>query len=468
MIAFAALLEHLMFASSPATRIALLRHYFASRPDPERGLALAVLTGASRIPTVRPAVIRALADQRIDPALFQWSLEFSADLMETIALIWPVRQTNSATPELSELLRTPRLVMPDLVAGWLDASDARVRLALLTLITGRGRPIVAASMARAALAALGGVPREDIEQVWHGQAPPYTDLFRWLEARGPRPTAGPFRPFMLAAALTDPAALAAGPWQTEPLWDGPRVQLINGPAGVRLFSREADDVTATYRSQIGEVAGDVVLDIVLAGGSRPRLVDMLAERGEDLRSLPFVARRARLQAWFQASRPVAMALSEVTPVADPRTLKPRRDSTAGIAGLMLKHADSPYVAGRAGGHWWRWVPPPLLIDTVLLYAERGSYTVGVWRGSALVPVAKLAAPAEAAALDAWVRVHTTGRFGPVREVEKSLLLTIAYDAADASPRHKAGVVLRHARLVRIDPAADPTQAGRLEMLLGAS
>ena len=69
---------------------------------------------------------------------------------------------------------------------------------------------------------------------------------------------------------------------------------------------------------------------------------------------------------------------------------------------MLKRRDSPYVAGRPKGLWWKWKRAPLTLDCVLMYAQRGSgkrssyysdYTFGVWRegegGAAeLVPVGK--------------------------------------------------------------------------------
>ncbi len=155
---------------------------------------------------------------------------------------------------------------------------------------------------------------------------------------------------------------------------------------------------------------------------------------------------------------------------------------AAIEGLMLKRADSPYVPGRPKGMWWKWKRDPLTIDAVLMYAQRGhgkrssfysDYTFGLWREDGeLVPVGKAYfgfTDAELAFLDRWIRNHTTARFGPVREVEKSLVLEVAFDAAQLSTRHKSGVA--HALSPRRPhphrqagrrggPAGDPDGAGR--------
>ncbi|MDB5316018.1 MAG: ATP-dependent ligase, partial [Rhodospirillales bacterium] len=153
---------------------------------------------------------------------------------------------------------------------------------------------------------------------------------------------------------------------------------------------------------------------------------------------------------------------------------------ASIEGLMLKRADSAYVAGRQKGLWWKWKRDPLTIDAVLMYAQRGSgkrssfysdYTFGVWRGEELVPVGKAYSgftDAELVFLDRWVRNHTTARFGPVREVEKGLVLEVAFDAAQRSTRHRSGVALRFPRIARIrqdKPAEEADQLESVEALI---
>jgi DNA ligase-1 len=210
-----------------------------------------------------------------------------------------------------------------------------------------------------------------------------------------------------------------------------------------------------------------------------RLYDMLFEDGEDIRALPFDVRRARLEAWYERTRPERMQLSELIPFDSFDALHDLRDGAraAAIEGLMLKRGDSPYVAGRVRGLWWKWKRNPLLIDAVLMYAQRGhgkrsgsfsDYTFGLWRDGELLPVGKAYfgfTDAELVFLDRWIRNHSIARFGPVQEVEKSLVFEVAFDAAQLSTRHKSGVALRFPRIARIRTDKPAEEADQLDTLM---
>ena len=520
MIAFAELLERLVFTPGRLAKIALLRRYFETTPDPDRGFGLAALTGELVFQAAKPALIRALAEQRTDPVLFEWSRDYVGDLAETTALIWPERPTNAPTPTLTDvvqtLLSTPKSELPFIVTGWLDASDASTRLALLKLITGGLRVGVSARIAKIALAefAHDSVEPDEIEELWHGLAPPYANLFAWLEGKGDRPDpagAPTFRPPMLAHPLEAPdiAALDPAAFRAEWKWDGIRVQLVAGPHGNRVFSRGADDVSAAFPEIIAAMDFHAVLDgellVVRDGEIAPfsdlqqrlnrksagpklqqqhplhvRLYDILFDGAEDLRSLPFDTRRTRLETWFATHHPPRMDLSDLIPFATVQDLATIREGTraASIEGLMLKRADSPYVPGRPKGQWWKWKRDPLTIDAVVMYAQRGhgkrssyysDYTFGLWREDGeLVPVGKAYSgftDAELIQLDRWIRNHTTNRYGPVREVERGLVLEIAFDAAQRSQRHKSGVALRFPRVARLRWDKPAAEADRLETLI---
>ncbi|HSU06190.1 MAG TPA: ATP-dependent DNA ligase, partial [Acetobacteraceae bacterium] len=191
MIAFAELLERLVFTPSRNAKIALLRRYFETEPDPDRGIGLAAIAGELAFTTAKPGLIRDLAASRTDPVLFGWSYDYVGDLAETVALMWPAAPTNAPPPRLPEVVEAlegaPKSALPGIVAGWLDASDASVRFALLKLITGGLRVGASGRLAKIALAEIGGVDADDVEEVWHGLAPPYLPLFAWLEGRGSRP-----------------------------------------------------------------------------------------------------------------------------------------------------------------------------------------------------------------------------------------------------------------------------------------
>ncbi|GAC1343314.1 MAG: cisplatin damage response ATP-dependent DNA ligase [Acetobacteraceae bacterium] len=520
MIAFAELLERLVFSPGRLSKVALLRRYFATQPDPDRGFGLAALTGELQFVAAKPGLIRALAEERTDPVLFGWSHDYVGDLAETVALIWPSRRTNAGPPTMTEvvqtLLTTPKPELPAVVAGWLDASSPSVRFALLKLITGGLRVGASARLAKIALAdmAAGPVDADEIEELWHGLVPPYASLFAWLEGRGERPDpagAPVFRPPMLAQPLEegDLRALDPAAYRAEWKWDGIRVQLVSTPMGRRIYSRGADDVSAAFPEILGSMHFQGVLDgellVVRDGEVAPfadlqqrlnrkapgakmlkdfplevRLYDLLFEGAEDLRPLPFDARRARLEAWMEEHKPPRMTLSELIPFASIEELAAKRDGAraASIEGLMLKRADSAYVPGRPKGQWWKWKRDPLTIDAVMMYAQRGhgkrssfysDYTFGLWREDGeLVPVGKAYSgftDAELVQLDRWIRNHTVNRFGPVREVERGYVLEIAFDAAQRSQRHKSGVALRFPRVARLRPDKPAEEADRLETLL---
>ncbi len=518
---FADLLERLVFTPGRNAKLALLGAWFAEMPDPERGLGLAALTEELVFSRAKPTLVRQVVEARADPVLLALSHDYVGDFAETAALIWPAREgVNAPPPTLAEVMQgleeTPKAELPALLSGWLDTLDPSGRLALLKLITGGLRVGVSARLARVALAEWSGQAVEDVEEVWHGIAPPYTSLFAWLEGRAERPDPREvpvFRPLMLAHPLEDFAGLRAADWRAEWKWDGIRVQLVAGPGGRRLWSRGADDISASFPEIVAAMEFHGVLDgelLVLRDGvvapfadlqqrlnrktvgakmlrefpAAVRLYDQLFDGAEDLRALPFDARRARLEAFVAREQPARMDVSELIEFRDFAELEDLRAGAraAEIEGLMLKRADSPYVAGRQKGLWWKWKRDPLSVDAVLMYAQRGhgkrssfysDYTFGLWRddgaGAAeLVPIGKAYSgytDAELAWLDKWIRANTTQRFGPVREVAKELVLEVAFDAAQLSPRHKSGVALRFPRIARLRRDKPAAEADRLESLM---
>jgi DNA ligase-1 len=511
---FADLLERLLYTQGRNAKIALLADYFATRPDPERGYALAAIAGKLDFPGAKPASLRALVATRADPELFALSYDYVGDLAEAIALIWPKAATE-APPDLpgvvDALRATPRDAIPALIATWLDASDVSSRIALIKLITGGLRVGASLRLAKLALAQQFDVQVDDIEEIWHGLTPPYQSLFDWLERRTPRPDPGTtpvFRPPMLAHPIeaADRAALDWSAYRAEWKWDGIRVQLVATPGGKRLYSRGADDISASFPEILAAMDFNAVLDgelLVIRDGSvapfadlqqrlnrktvsakaradypvAVRLYDMLFDGPEDMRALPFDARRARLETWFAATQPTRMDVSPLIPFATEADLAALRDTARdeGIEGLMLKSGTSPYLAGRPKGHWWKWKRDPLSLDCVLMYAQRGhgkrssfysDYTFGVWtEAGKLVPIGKAYSgytDAELLVLDKWIRTHTVATYGPVREVEPGIVLEIGFDAAQRSTRHKSGIALRFPRILRLRLDKPVAEADRLE------
>ena len=436
--------------------------------------------------------------------------------------MWPAQLSNASPPALSEVVHTletaDKAALPGIVAGWLDACEPSARFALLKLITGSLRVGASARLAKIALASIGEVEPDAVEEVWHGLAPPYLKLFAWLEKRGLRPDpedAPVFRPPMLAHPLekADLATLDVSQYHAEWKWDGIRVQLVATPRGRRLYSRAGEEISAAFPEIIAAMEFYAALDgelLVMRDGPDGakqvapfadlqqrlnrkqvsprmlrdfpvgvRLYDMLFEDAEDVRPLSFDARRARLAEWFARTRPARMDLSELIDFNSLDELAALRAGAraASREGIMLKRADSPYVAGRPKGLWWKWKRDPHTVDAVLMYAQRGhgkrssyysDYTFGLWQGDELVPVGKAYSgftDTELGWLDRWIRNHTTARFGPVREVERTLVLEVAFDAAQLSARHKSGVAMRFPRIARLRTDKPAAEADRLEHLM---
>ncbi|HZQ39382.1 MAG TPA: hypothetical protein VFA87_01265, partial [Rhizomicrobium sp.] len=84
-------LDQLAFTPARNAKLTLLRDYLSHAPDPERGWALASLTGALSFDAAKPGFIRKAAEARMDPLLFALSHDFVGDLAETVALIWPAK-----------------------------------------------------------------------------------------------------------------------------------------------------------------------------------------------------------------------------------------------------------------------------------------------------------------------------------------------------------------------------------------
>ena len=192
---FAELLDRLAYEPGRNNKLRLITGYFREVPDPDRGYALAALTGALSFKHAKPGLIRDLIMSRTDPVLFALSHDYVGDFSETVALMWPKApaqlHNNPPPPTLTEVVTTLRTLgkteLPAQLTRWLDELDETGRWALLKLVTGGMRIGVSARLAKTAAAALGDKDVHDVELMWPGLAPPYLDLFAWLEGRADKP-----------------------------------------------------------------------------------------------------------------------------------------------------------------------------------------------------------------------------------------------------------------------------------------
>jgi len=473
---FAELLDRLAYEPSRNNKLRLMTDYFRSAGDPERGWALAALTGGLSFPHAKAGLIRSLIAERTDPALFELSYDYVGDLSETVALMWPAHRTPSPHPGGAVALPNggvesiavgePSLTLTDVVetlaslgkaqlqqqlARWLDALDETGRWALIKLVTGGLRVGVSARLAKAAVAALGDKDVHDVEVIWPALAPPYRELFAWLEGRADKPVSGdpaPFRPPMLAHALDDADLVALNPadFSAEWKWDGIRVQAVAGRDGktdgrlvARLYSRTGEEISKSFPDLLealrlpGAIDGELLIvrdrrvqvfnvlqqrlnrksvtaKLMAEFPAHLRAYDLLADGEEDLREQPFAERRARLEGFIARLDDERVDLSPLIAFRswDELTAARKNPGAAGagvdaaaVEGVMLKAREAPYLPGRPKGLWWKWKRDPFIIDAVLMYAQRGhgkrssyysDYTFGVWTkgedGDELVPVGK--------------------------------------------------------------------------------
>jgi DNA ligase 1 len=595
---FAELLDRLAYEPGRNNKLRLITKYFREVEDPDRGYALAALTGALSFKHAKPGLIRDLIAARTDPVLFALSYDYVGDLSETVALMWPrpsplpprsggegsgvgglsTRDVGSEFPEIrparnagSEFAETPptpnpspplaslaggggrghnnpppptltdvvttlrtlgKTELPKQLTRWLDELDETGRWALLKLVTGAMRIGISARLAKTAAAGLGDKDPHDIELMWPGLTPPYLDLFAWLEGRADKPVnldPAPFRPVMLAHAIetSDFAGLDAADFVAEWKWDGIRVQAVSGRDErghmlARLYSRSGEDITKSFPDLLpslhlpGAIDGELLVlrdhrvqtfNVLQQRLNRkvvsPKLTkeypihlrayDLLAEGEADLRTLPFIERRARLQAFVAKLDDSRVDLSPLIAFDSWEALTSARRDPAGagagedaeaVEGVMLKRRDALYLPGRPKGQWWKWKRDPHVIDAVLMYAQRGhgkrssyysDYTFGVWTsgedGEQLVPVGKAYfgfTDEELLQIDRFVRRNTTEKFGPVRHVvhepDQGLVLEVAFEGLARSPRHKSGVAMRFPRISRLRWDKPPREADRLETL----
>ena len=525
---FAELLDRLVLTPSRNGKLTLLTDYFRTVPDPDRGLALAAITGDLAIAAVKPAMLRALVAERMDPILFGYSYDYVGDLAETVSLVWPELESNDAINRNYHLLmsysnssRQAARMGRWFWRGCWTMPGFPARFAIIKLVTGGLRIGVSARLAKQAVADLGKVDVAEIEELWHGLAPPYLALFAWLEGRdrnrnnrrrrfsvpscspilsrtatwksSTRPTMSPNGNGTVSVSRRSRLAVPAGfirapammfrerfpiwstPWISTPRWMG-NCWLATPPDWTGTFSDLQQRLNRkTVSAKIRERYPAFV-----------RCYDILQAGAEDLRQLPFLERRQRLEDFVGLLDPSRFDLSPTIFFRSWEELQAMRSEPPHpiIEGVMIKHRQSAYVAGRPKGPWFKWKRDPYTVDAVLMYAQRGhgkrssfysDYTFGVWSGppgeSELVPVGKAYfgfTDEELRQIDKYVRDNTVERFGPVRSVradrDHGLVLEIAFEGLNRSQRHKSGVAMRFPRISRLRWDKPVYEADRLETL----
>ena len=506
MKAFADLFRALDQTTKTNAKVTALAAFFETASESDKLWTIALLSGRRPKRTVQTTQLREWAAEKagIPLWLFEESYPIVGDLAETIALILPAPQQTSSR-DLTDWIRVIRQLGSEaettkketILEAWDTLGDTE-RFVFNKLITGGFRMGVSQKLMTRALSRATGLEEAALAHRLMGNWTPDNVTFDSL-ILAPDPEADLSRPypFYLAYQLDGAAEGLGEPsaWAAEYKWDGIRGQVILRAGQHYVWSRGEELMTdrfpelATLTDFVppgtvldGELlawAGDAPLGFNALQkrigrktvpkkllSDAPILLcayDLLEDGGEDIRALPFAERRARLDRIMEdvpAEAPLRLSKLLNFDTWDALAAHRSMARDAQAEGVMLKHRDSPYLAGRKKGDWWKWKLDPLTIDAVMIYAQAGhgrranlftDFTFAVWNGNDLVPFTKAYSgltDAEFREITAWVRKNTRERFGPVRSVTPEHVFEIAFEGIQESTRHKSGVALRFPRMSR--------------------
>ena len=532
---FAELVFRLGTSTKTNDKLEALEAYFAEAGDADKVWVIALFSGRKPKRTVNASQLQewCRAVTGLPAWLFEESYHTVGDLAETIALLLPEGQggTNeySLTYYLQQLVQIgseAEEVKKEFVLQCWRQMNTEERFVFNKLITGGFRIGISQKTIVNALARSAGVGAAVIaHRISGGWDPAVTSFATLLSEEGGTSDLSKPYPFYLAYALEEEPAALGDPseWQAEWKWDGIRGEVIRRGGQLFVWSRGEELMTEKfpeYQGLKGLLPDGVVLDgeiigLVGAGGAldgaggglnfvplpfatlQTRIgrknvtkknlseapvgfiaYDLLEYEGEDWRSRPLEERRARLEAIVAAAGHPLLQLSPVIAFDRWEELAVIRQSSRdmGSEGIMLKRKTSLYQVGRKRGDWWKWKIDPLVIDAVMIYAQKGhgrrsnlytDYTFAVRSGDQLVSFTKAYSgltDKELVEVDSFVRKNSLEKFGPVRTVKPELVFEIAFEGIAASARHKSGVALRFPRINRWRKDKTPAEIDTLDDL----
>lgn len=531
---FARLCEDVARSPSRNRKIELTAGYFRSLNDDDLARAVRFLSAqpvpkaSGRRLSVGGAILRdaALSVSGISHELLRLCNREVGDTAETIALLMRNAPGNAPLTlaaaeaiyeELSSARRTA--VKQKILDESLRAYPPAVLKYFLKIITGSLRIGLQEKLVEEALAAACEVPAETVRGAANrsGDLPAVAVALRsgqleHVEARLFHPM-----DFMLARPLDDLSMLPdPDQWWVEDKFDGIRCQAHCSGGKVKLFSRGSEDVTDSYPDLVvafSSIPQPVILDGELLAwqNDAPLPFNVLQQRlarkritSKMLAEIPvaFVAydllyeqdrlvldesiedRRIRLETLFlRLKHPLRLSRQLIVTSTDQLNDMFRQARERGNEGLVLKRRGSAYEAGKRGGNWLKIKRPYATLDVVITAAEQGrgrratmlsDYTFAVRDGDRYLNVGKAYSgltDEEIRELTRLLRSLATERYGRVLLVKPQVVLEVAFDGVQRSPRHKSGYAMRFPRIVRWrhdKPAEEADTLDRVQELYEAS
>jgi len=503
-------------------KLSALSHYFALANDKDKVWVIAIFSGRRPKRAVNAAQLSqwCIEITHLPQWLFEESYHTVGDLGETIALLLPESNAAQQPQTLSWYIekfivlqkQEESLRKQFIIDSWMQM-DKEERFVFNKLITGGFRIGVSQKTMVNALAKTVKLDASVIAHRISGSWDPVTTSFNQLlsEESVSMDFSKPY-PFYLAYALEEETASLGEPqqWQAEWKWDGIRGQLIKRNNELFVWSRGEELMTDKFPEY--HILKDMLPDgIVLDGEIIPSIekkplpfallqtrigrknvtkkqlqetpitffaYDLIEYEGKDYRDLSLQTRRETLEKIVAQTNYPGLIISPVIEFTEWSQLAGIRSASRemGAEGLMLKRKDSLYQAGRKRGDWWKWKIDPLVIDCVMIYAQKGhgrrsnlytDYTFAVKDGDKLVSFTKAYSgltDKEFAEVDNFVKRNSLEKFGPVRTVKPELVFEIAFEGIAASARHKSGVALRFPRINRWRKDKKPGDINTLEDL----
>lgn len=502
---FATLFARIDETTKTRVKVDALAGYLSAAPPEDRVWMIALFTGRRPKRAVTTTRLREWAAEvaGLPDWLFEESYHVVGDLAETISLVLP-DPTHEVDHSLTHWITTIKALAgveedqrkAAVLAAW-DSLVPDQRFLFNKLLTGGFRMGVSAKLMTRALAISTGQDEATLTHKLMGSWSPETTTWEHLiETEDPTADLSRPYPFYLAHPVDVPADLGApSEWHAERKWDGIRGQFIHRGGAHYIWSRGEELMTDRF-PELAQLAdflpdGTVIDGELLAFADEAPLgfnalqkriglkkvpakalrdspvifmaYDLLEHAGEDIRQTAFAERRALLIEMLRdvpAQIPIRLSQEVAFKTWDDLAVARSLSRDHNVEGLMIKRKDSPYLAGRKRGDWWKWKVDPLTIDAVMIYAQSGhgrranlftDYTFAVWNGEELTPFTKAYSgltDAEFREVTAWVRKNTLQKFGPVRQVKPHHVFEIAFEGIQSSARHKSGVALRFPRMLR--------------------
>lgn len=503
---FTELIQQLETSNKTNDKIAALVDYFSTADEQDKPFVIAMFTGKKPRRPVSTALIKEWAIQLsgIPEWLFAESYHSVGDLSETIALVLPApeietdRKLHEWINDLANLNGKSDAEKKDFITGAWKSLDNQERFIFNKLISGNFRIGVSHKMLVNALAKQSGVDGNKIMHSimgkWNPEDISFSELIEGAHVN--TDNSWPY-PFCLAYALEQkPEELGdENLWQAEWKWDGIRGQIVKRNGELFIWSRGEELVTDQFPElhflkdtlPDGTVLDGEILSVkdgivqafsVLQQRLNRKTInksqlkdapigffcyDLLEYGGLDIRQKPLSERRQLLEGVLRNLNDDSIVqLSTIVEFNSWETLATLRKQSReqNSEGIMLKRLDSTYHSGRKRGDWWKWKINPYTVDTVMIYAQKGSgrranfytdYTFAVRDGENLITVAKAYSgltDLEIKEVDSFVKRNSIEKFGPVRTVKPELVFEIAFEGIAESKRHKAGLALRFPRIAR--------------------